>query len=78
MLSKQIQWFKLSTSLTSDACRIDLQFIDGTTQVLDNLPPHRFAAAVATLQSSTTSYYFYNLANHTAFIGSAADAPGLA
>jgi len=76
MPSKQIKLFKLSSSLTTDACRIEFQFIDGTSTTMD-LPPHRYTAAVATLQASSISYYFYDPATKFHFISSAPDAPGL-
>lgn len=48
MLVKQVRDFSLSSALSTDASRIDLRFTDGTSVSLPNLPPHRYAAAVAT------------------------------
>lgn len=77
MPNKQIKLFKLTSSLTSDLSRIEFQFMDGTSYALD-LPPHRYAAAVATLQSSSICYYSFNSSNDMHFISSAPDSPGFA
>jgi hypothetical protein len=70
MQGKQIKHFDLSSSLTTDSCRISFLFTDESTQVID-MPPDRYAAAVATLKSSSISYYYYDPSHEIHFISSA-------
>jgi hypothetical protein len=77
MPAKQIKAFMLSSSLSTDICRIDFQFMDGSGVSVTNLPPARYNALVATLQASTPAYYCFDPNTKTYFVSSAPDAPGL-
>jgi hypothetical protein len=70
MQGKQIKHFDLFSSLTTDSCRIKFLFTDESTQVLDT-PPDRYAAAVATLQASSISYFSDDPSHQIHFISSA-------
>ncbi len=75
---KQIRSFILSSSLSTDVCRIDFQFTDGTSISLPNLPPPRYAAAVATLQAVKVVYFSHDTNTNIHFLSTAPDAPGVA
>ena len=68
--NKQIKHFELFSSLTTDSCRIKFLFTDGSSQIID-MPPDRYAAAVATLKASSISYYSYDPSHQVHFISSA-------
>jgi hypothetical protein len=70
MQGKQIKHFELFSSLTTDSCRIKFLFADGSSQIID-MPPDRYAAAVATLKASSISYYSYDPSHQVHFISSA-------
>ena len=70
MQGKQIKHFELFSSLTTDSCRIKFLFTDGSSQIID-MPPDRYAAAVATLKASSISYYSYDPSHQVHFISSA-------
>ena len=70
MQGKQIKHFELFSSLTTDNCRIKFLFTDESSQIID-MPPDRYAAAVATLKSSSISYYSYDPSHQIHFISSA-------
>jgi hypothetical protein len=70
MQGMQIKHFELFSSLTTDSCRIKFLFTDGSSQIID-MPPDRYAAAVATLKASSISYYSYDPSHQLHFIGSA-------
>lgn len=70
MQEKQIKRFELFSSLTADSCRIEFLFTDGSSKIID-MPPDRYAAAVATLHASSMSYYSYDPSNQVHFISSA-------
>ena len=55
MQGKQIKSFELFSSLTTDNCRIEFLFTDESSQKID-MPPDRYAAAVATLKAFSISY----------------------
>lgn len=75
MPSKKVAQFTLSTSLTTDASRIDFLFADGTSTSL-SMPSHRYAAAVATLQAVGAVYYNYDPSTKVHFLSTAPDIPG--
>ena len=70
MQGKQIKHFELFSSLTTDSCRIEFLFTDGSSQIID-LSSERYTAAVATLKASSISYYAYDPSHEVHFISSA-------
>jgi hypothetical protein len=69
MQGKQIKQFELFSSLTTDSCRIQFLFTDGSSEIID-MPPGRYAAAVATLNASSISYYSYDPSHQVHFMSS--------
>jgi hypothetical protein len=69
MQGKQIKHFELFSSLSTDSCRIKFLFADESSEIID-MPPNRYAAAVATLKASAISYYSYDPSHQVHFISS--------
>jgi hypothetical protein len=69
MQGKQIKQFELFSSLSTDSCRIKFVFTDESSEIID-MPPTRYAAAVATLKASAISYYSYDPSHQVHFISS--------
>jgi hypothetical protein len=69
MQGKQIKHFELFSSLSTDSCRIKFVFADESSKTID-MPPTRYAAAVATLKASAISYYSYDPSHQVDFISS--------
>lgn len=74
--SKAIHSFKCSSGLYSDGCRIDLVFGDGSNESIVNIPPARFSALVAVLQSTRTAFWVHDDSSNTTWISRTQDVPG--
>lgn len=70
MQGKQIKHFELFSSLSTDSCRIKFLFEDGSSEIID-MPPDRYAAAIATIKAFSISYYSYDPSHQVHFISSA-------
>jgi len=76
MPSLIIRSFILSTSLSTDGCRIDFEFTNGTRVSVPNLSPQRYAAAISTLQAVRTVYYHFDPSNNQSWLSADPDIPG--
>ncbi len=76
MPAREIKSFTVSASLTHDSTRIDLVFVDGTTQLVDKLSPARFAAALAVLQATQKAFYVHDPMTGQHAVSSSSDTPG--
>jgi len=69
----EIKGFILGVSLVHDEATIQFEFMDGTKPPPLKLTMDRYAAIVATLQASPTSYYIIDTATGLFFISSSTE-----